>query len=371
MARINNARGEDRRRTFRDRVRDREKQRKTGGRSFNLPSGVGYYDKKNAKAVGDSKVSYLDIIPYTMSMEGMRHAGVGELWYECTFQSHYINRRSFVCPGTRARKCPVCDYVGELRKDRTPENEKIIGELYARNRQAFNVIDVDNPEAGIQILEDSYGNFGKQLNKELAESENEHPEYAGFAELKGGFTLKIRWDEEKQGGGKTYLKAGRIDFIPRKKDYPESILEKVVDLDKALIVPSFEEINAAFNGEDDEEESTPTKDARESEPEDSRPARNRRTNDEEEPEDRSFDEDRRARREDPRPPARRGRDDEEEEERPRGRRGDEEEPRPQENKCPVKGGEFGTDNETYSECRDCKIWDACTREFRNRRTGRR
>jgi hypothetical protein len=353
------------RESFRDRIRKRAKERGSGNRNIKIPEGVEFYKVKKGS-------SRLDIIPYAVTKKNLGYAEPGELWYERTFYMHYKvggGNASCVCPTTFDKKCPICEYAAELGKQNSPEEQEIKKSLRPKMRQIFNVVDKQEPEKGVQIMETAFFNFGKELEKELNETETENPEYGEFASLENGYTLKIRWDEESQAGSRSYIKAGRIDFIERKKPYKESVLDSAVDLDNALMVLSYEEIEQLFNGVENEEDVAPKKTKNnftvEDEEEDEEDTtvmmvdeeegkkRSKRVknkveienddeydDDDDEDEVEEYDDD----------------DDEDEEENPVKKS------KNKKLKCPVKRGVFGEDFDEYEDCEDCDLRKACKKK---------
>ncbi len=344
------------RESFRDRIRRRSKERRSGNQNLNLPEGMEMYRPKKSPR-GDS--ARIDVLPYKVTAKDLGYAQPGDMWYEKTYYVHFQvgggNGRC-VCPNwTLRRKCPICEYAANLqRQPKTPENEEQIKKLRPKQRQLFNVIVLDESNKGVQIHENAFFNFGKELEKELNETEGNNPEYGDFASLKEGFTLKVRWDEEQQGGGRPYLKAGRIDFIERKRPYTKEILAETVNLDEALVILSYEEIERMFNGVDDEEEDTHQ--SKKQEDDEPRAERDRKKEEEEDKvEEDKVEED----------------EDEEDEEnsdrevkylKPKKKKSME---------CPVDG-KFGKDWDKFEECEDCKIWGECKEDYKeNHRKPRR
>lgn len=340
---------------LRDRIRRRAKERRTGNRNINVPEGMEFYRAKKGR-----ESARLDIIPYRVTAKGLWYAEPGGLWYEKSYKMHYQvggGDSQCVCPTTVGKKCPICEFAANLkRQPKTPENEEIIKQLRPKNRQLFNVIDLAEPDKGIQIHENAFFNFGKELEKELAETEGQNPEFGDFADLKNGFTLKVRWDEEDAGGGnkRTYVKAGRIDFVERKRPYTKDILEETVDLDNVLIVLPYEEIERMFNGVEDEDEEPPAthskrheeEEEEEERPKPSRASKSKYAEDEEEEET----------------PLQSTKEMDEEKEERRGRKHKVAEI----DRCP-ENAEFGKDWDSLNECEDCKIWGECREEYKKLR----
>ena len=96
-------------------------------------------------------------------------------------------------------------------------------------------------EEEIHIWDIAQGNFQKQLNEELGEDEA----LCDFPDLELGKTLKIRFSAETFQRIE-FAKTSRIDSIDRDEVYDEAILEQVPNLDEALKVLSYEELNALF-----------------------------------------------------------------------------------------------------------------------------
>ena len=224
--------------SMRDRFKKRAKEGAQKGFSVSLP--------ENVKRFAPKKGTYkLDVIPYTVSAK--KHpdgVAAGELWCRRPFLIHYgigVDNKPQVCPRTIGKPCPICEYYERERK-RPGADEDALKEIRAKARELYNVIDLDNEDEGIQVLEMSYHLFGKLLENEINEADDD--EVAGFAELKGGKTLKVRFSESSMGTNK-FLEATRIDFLDR-DDYKKSILDDVVDLDTVFNILPYEELEAVF-----------------------------------------------------------------------------------------------------------------------------
>lgn len=224
--------------SMKDRFKKRAKEGAQKGFSVSLP--------ENVKRFTPKKGTYkLDVIPYAVSAK--KHpdgVAAGELWCRRPFLIHYgigVDNKPQVCPRTIGKPCPICEYYERERK-RPGADEDALKEIRAKARELYNVIDLDNEDDGIQVLEMSYHLFGKLLENEINEADDD--EVAGFAELKGGKTLKVRFSESSMGTNK-FLEATRIDFLDR-DDYKKSILDDVVDLDTVFNVLPYEELEAVF-----------------------------------------------------------------------------------------------------------------------------
>ena len=225
-----------------------------GGTTVSLPEGMTFY-KMPAPGKGQTSVTTeFDVVPYVVSSPN-HPAGIpaGETWYSRTFFVHRDigpSKDQVICPRTVGRPCPLCEEQERLHADPSVP-EDVAKAMRAKLREAFNVVDA---EGNIYVLEISWHNFGKMLEKEVNTGDVEN---ATFQDLVGGKRLRIRWDSASSGGGFTYMEAGRIDFLPR-PDYDESVLDSVADLDavkgengseSGFVVKSYEELAAMLSGE--------------------------------------------------------------------------------------------------------------------------
>jgi hypothetical protein len=193
----------------------------------------------------------IDIMPYTVS--DANHPDnlsvVGKEWHRRPYFSHRIGNRNIVCPTSVGKPCPICEEIARLFKDGYEKNKAQIKAIGRKVQCLYNVIVLSEREKGIQVFDWSSYKFAEAFEKRLDRGEEDD---LGFLELgDDARTIKF-WTEEKtfplaEGGlSKPFIQADQIDFIPRKKKYDESILEKVVDLDKCLEIKPFEVIEKLF-----------------------------------------------------------------------------------------------------------------------------
>lgn len=249
---------------MRDRARQRAadaKNRGSGTGTLAIPEGTDMLKAREG-------TMRLDVIPYRITKktnpEVRTHgAKIGSLWYERTYWIHFalgVEEQMVICPKTIGQPCPVDEDQAHMRKDPNA-NEDEVKALRAKERQLFNVIDLDSPEKGIQLFECSYHLFGKLLEQEIREGDES---LGGFADIEDGLTLKVRFSKAQMGQN-AFLEATRIDFVPRKRAYPATILDEALDLDDILKVPTYEEIQAIYQpaaGETAEPEAPPARTVR-------------------------------------------------------------------------------------------------------------
>lgn len=261
-------------------------------------------DDKKLFALKSDKAVRLDIIPYEVG-EGNPWADKGQLHYERTYWVHRgigVDGTSYVCLAkTCGDPCPICEHRAKLTKD-ADADEDLIKDLAPKERQLFNIVNTKDKNKGVQIWELSFHLFGKRLDKEIQNSD-EDDGYEKFAELDGGFTLKCGIDE-KSFGGRSFYEVSSINFKPREDDYDEDILDQTTCLDDMLIIKPYDELKEIFlqTTDDDDGDKKSKKDKK--------------------------DKDKKS-----------------------GTSGGGK-------KCPA-GGTFGSDTDQLKECADCPKWDKC------------
>ena len=316
--------------SMRDKVKDRANKRKNlgGGSKYDVDSDIEFFQHE--------KKILIDILPYVTSNNP--EVDAGETWYQRTVFVHYnvgIQESSRLCPKTIGKPCPICNYAKELAKNKDADKEEIKA-LRPKERELFNVIDLNEPDKGVQLWEISFHNFGKQLEEEIREGDDA---WAGFSDLEGGMSLQVRFSKESFQGGNPFLKASRIDFIERDGDYEDSTLEGVFDLDNILVVWDYEDLEKEFFGMDmdapeegeeagEVEESTETEEAGEDDDVPMFSGEDKGAGEVEEQQE----------AEEPEPEV--------------DEKGDDE-------KQPYCPGEFGRDYGQYSECDKCGDWEVC------------
>lgn len=229
-----------------------------------LPSGISLWSAEPGETMK------FDILPYIVSDDNHPDrydetgtAVPGELWYKRPFKIHRnigVDKDAVVCPRSVGKPCPICEYMEKRLREGADYDD--VRDLKQSKRNLYVVVPKNqkNYEEKPHIWEMSEFLFQKLLRQELQEDES----FGRFPQLEDGLTLKVRFDSQKIGEGKPFADASRIDFLERKSDYDEDILDEVPDLDKVLEIHSYKELEAKFmeldpsdvviEDEDDEEE---------------------------------------------------------------------------------------------------------------------
>jgi len=172
-------------------------------------------------------------------------------------------------------------------KKASEDHEDTIKDLAPRERQLVNLINLKEPDKGIQLWDVSTYNFGNVLAGVLRNAD-EDDDWDGVYHLEGGLSLKVGLVEESFSGTK-FISAENIYFKPRREDYDDSVLKKVFCLDELVVPLEYEALKKQFletseDPEEDEDEPRAGKRKRvvEEEDEDEAPPKKKRVVEEEE-----------------------------------------------------------------------------------------
>jgi hypothetical protein len=226
------------------------------------------YSPSFYKAVGGKNKNLFDIIPFKVSQPWYpklrTHAGnvvglqIGDLDYKLEVPVHRSvgeNNGAFLCLREAFGKpCIICEErFKEFEKGKGDRDDALIKSLNASWRCFYNIYDYNDEKEEIKIFEVSYKMFEEQLLAET-EPEDERVEPIAFSSLAHGMTIEWK-GKEKSLGKSTFIEAVSFEF--RERDpYSEEVVEEVYPLDKMLIIPTYEIVQAAYFGivEGEEEE---------------------------------------------------------------------------------------------------------------------
>lgn len=320
---------------MRERAREQAREQQSGGNSYiTIPRGNVDIDWLPLKAdrKGKCRVS-LYALPYeSIGFNYTDKIEPGALFYKRTFYIHKIGPEEIkvICPAkTFGRRCPVCEDLNELMKDRDA-NEDTIKAYKAKQRELSLWYDPEAQAEELYLQDISYHLFGSLLNDEIEEVADDDP---WFADPDSGVVTNIRYNE-KSFGKATYFEAEKIDFELTKRVPPEWAIDHGYDLNAFLKEMTYDQIAAIYNGvaeeHDGEEQQREEQSARTRE----RSTRERQTSDQE--------------------PAAETRT----RTRTRAEKEPEPEPEPAGDECPY-GFTFGEDYGKEKRCRRCENADGC------------
>lgn len=373
-----------------------------GNYAVNLPEGIdrikikegkGKYDFVSYEITRENHPDGLDVGDFGIDRQYGIHFGFGD-----EGKTPVICRKE-----TWGEPCPVCEFLAKGKKEGTLTDEEL--KMYKLKKKSLFIHLNDDYEP--EILDVSYFLFTKLFYKEIKASDDEDVRF--FADLEGGYTVSVRWEEEKLPGSNPFLKAGRIDFTERDEDIPEECDEDIPSLDDMLDYPTYEAVAAMLHGstEEDDDEEEEEDDEVEEKPKKSKGRKSKgkgkkkpepEEDDDEEEEDAEDSDDEpeekpkkkkgkgkgkksKAKKEEPEEESDGEEPDEEEEEAPKkkgkskaskkskskkGKSKKKEEPEEEldddeleEGECLIDDGEFGDDYDMYRECGDCPNAGAC------------
>jgi len=272
---------------------------RSGGKGFSALdfSGLSKVPETFKLVKGSNKI---EILPYEASskMHPLVLSGAlkkGDPDYNIILYIHDFvgpSKAKFICPNKNYNKpCPICEASAAAKES---GDQETADKLFPKRKVYYNVVDIMNRDKGVQIFESNVKYFQKPLEsadadalvekdaqEALAEDERDdvYVGYTFFADTgKGGRTVKISGSEETFGGNK-FIQASNISFLKRKESVTP-LLADVIPLDTCIKLASYEEIEAAFMGEDateeegEEDEALPKKSAKKAvvEDEDDEPA---------------------------------------------------------------------------------------------------
>jgi|GEM_PF-927043 len=333
----------------------------------NEGGGLGFF-KQNLKGVNFWKCGKgdhdLDIIEYVAGPDDP-DVKEGEITHVLEVYEHRdvgdIEGQSFIClEKTYQKPCPICEYRKQIAKN--PETSEDVIKALRPNRYArtiYNVVVYDtkaDEEKGVQVWHTSAYLFGQHIDKlakgSLRRGEQELKMYSNPGE--DGYS--ITFTREGTGFNTQFL---AHQLVPRPDPIPQEYLDQAHQLDQLIYIPTYDEVYAAFWGEDvkNDQEEKPTR--RQSTRETSARTQSR---------GRGASRVAKSDPEEPQATRGRGRSRKVQEEPQTDDYGPEDELPPSlqsrsdrngELVCPG-GGEFGVDAYEIEHCDNCDIWEECT-----------
>ena len=222
------------------------------------------YLKTDAKFFKLEKIDNfaIDIIPYKIKTKNhpaviSGDAEIGDETYVLDVFTHGNigpKKATVICPNKSfGKKCPICE-AWEVAKNEHSYNSPEAKALQPKQRVVYNVVNVDDPDAGVQIFEVSYFKFEKEL---LEQAESDGPDhdvdFVPFGSSDPGFTVKFRTSEGTYNS-KPFYEAKNFQFKKRKPGAVDKWLDKAYALDELMMLRSYDDLTVLLNGADDDEE---------------------------------------------------------------------------------------------------------------------
>lgn len=240
----------------RERMRkNAENREKKGGITGKGLLDLSQYEDVNFFKPSTEKKNLIDILLYQVT--SANHPGgveKGQLDYILDVWFHggvgTLNSM-YVCPlKMYGRPCPICEERDARMKSGLAWDSPEVQEVTPQRRAYYNIIDLNDPQKGIQIFSASYALFEREM---LEMAEKAEAEFITFADLTDGRTVEF-WASSAKWGKRTFLKYKSFSFAHRDEPYDESVIKETYPLDEMLIVSTYDEIRDAFYGMDDNPE---------------------------------------------------------------------------------------------------------------------
>ena len=211
------------------------------------------YEEVNFFKVKKGK-NEIDILPFEVTTKNdPTGAEIGEDNYRLEYWQHNNvgpkEDRVLCLLETFNKPCPICEAKKEMLDAGADWKDEEVKALSPKRRCVYNVIDLNDTEKGVQLFEQSYHFFQKEL---FDAAEYKDHAFIMFADIEEGYTVVFRGSEETFNKQK-FIKPKDFDFEPR-DPYKESIYNDVYPLDAMLVIPTYEQVQALFLGVDTEHE---------------------------------------------------------------------------------------------------------------------
>jgi len=159
------------------------------------------------------------------------------------------SKHSEICPRSFGpkNKCPICEVAAKLYKSNSAEDKALAKDLYQKRRIIYNIIDLKNPEKGIQIME-----TGPKVYEDLVVFIT-NPKWGDLLDLDEGRNVSIYRTpgKETKSGYNEFSVTPDPDKCSVRELLPTTWKEDVQRLLKCVpAAKSYEELEAALAGEE-------------------------------------------------------------------------------------------------------------------------
>ena len=239
-------------------VTNKGKKTFAGKRAMDLskyPS-IPVFDIKNGKEIDKGVyICTIDILPWIVQTDKHpdKETPVGYDSYVLPYYRHINigpNNDEILClKRTYGIIDSICIEYKNLWESGNKDEAKKLMPSY---RVAYNIIDCNNPELGIQFFLTSGKNFHVVLMTEIGLFEKKIGKSVPIFDIESGNHIQFRATETRFGDF-TYFKFSDFVFLER-EPYKEDIYDKTIALEEMLVVLNYEEIDNLFHGKERETE---------------------------------------------------------------------------------------------------------------------
>lgn len=242
--------------------------------------------------------NHISILPYIIATKKhpMVRTGDAEVGDDDFVLEVWVHRfigeakADIICPKKMwGKPCPICEQR-EIYLDRGKEKEA--GKCKPQKRAFYNIVDEDDRDKGVQIFQESYVNFQDEMMNDAGDTDD--GELVDFWDFKKGRSIKFRAEEAFFNKNKFF--EYRSFKFSKREPLPESFKKDIIDLDKCMVIKTYDEIKALYYGEDVDVSDVNDEEEDEDEVEDEKPQTTKKSSkkvedEDEEDEDEDEDED--------------------------------------------------------------------------------
>lgn len=162
-----------------------------------------------------------------------------------------------VCPKSldKHSRCPICEVVSRFYRTGKDDDKAIAGQLRARTRCVFNVVDLNNPDKGIQIME-----TGIKIYEDIVKFMT-NPKWGDLLDLDEGRNITITKTSAKEtsSGYTEYTVAPDPNICSIREKLPKNFKEGISLLKKSIPqAKSYDELKVILEGGTPSDENTPS-----------------------------------------------------------------------------------------------------------------
>ena len=198
----------------------------------------------------------IDFMLYTITKPGHSKADYSKernYWYNRKFATHYVDRKTVLCPSTFGKHCPICEKVEALKNEYNwytkgvqanldPSLKKYINQLSAREKYIYPI----RYNKELYLMEMSTGNLQKELMVGIKDAPlNIQDKF--FDDIKGS-TAIIKFASDTFGKN-PFWKATDVEFEEGREAISDEMANKIdaIDIDSLFIETDDAELERLAN----------------------------------------------------------------------------------------------------------------------------
>ena len=214
-------------------------------------------DLKYFKAAED--YNSLNFYPFKVQTDNHPLFEKGKPFYFMSFEVHRFvgpGDQHVLCPAATFNKtCPICEEVEAMRQ--RGESKDDVNKLRAKTRTLYWVVDVKEPEKGLQLFEESSYLFQRNMLSKLEALETKKGlPLIVFSSINDGRVVEFLASKTTKGSF-TFLEYSDFDFQKRtepNEEIDKTLLPQAKSFDQFIKKQSYDDIYAILHGNGQEED---------------------------------------------------------------------------------------------------------------------